>query len=145
MSAQLSSQHHWLLALLVRTSTARIILHLISFPRSVIIWFITSAEREVKGSRRSGMSQSCFFVDKTGHAKSVGFRFSSTIWRNKSRINSRYLEVTKIFNLFEEEKIIILAYPGFELTHVCGPSDQVTLEGLVDCSTATQGSLEFEK
>ena len=34
---------------------------------------ITSAGREVKYSRRSGMSQSCFFWDKIGHAMSVGF------------------------------------------------------------------------
>ena len=91
------------------------------------------------------MSQSCFFVHKIGHVKSVGFRIYSAIWRTKSRINSRYLEITSIFNLFEEESIIILAYPGFELTHVCGPSDQRTLEGLADCTTATHGSLGFEK
>ena len=28
------------------------------------------------------------------------------------------------FNLFEEERIIILACPGFEPTHLCDPSDQ---------------------
>ena len=36
------------------------------------------------------------FFDKTGHAKSVGFRFYSAIWRSESRINSRYLEITSI-------------------------------------------------
>ena len=41
--------------------------------------FITSAEREVKDSRRSGMYQSYHFFDKIGHAKSVGFRFYSAI------------------------------------------------------------------
>ena len=40
---------------------------------------ITSAEREVKDSRRSGMYQSCHFFDKIGQAKSVGFRFYSAI------------------------------------------------------------------
>ena len=44
--------------------------------RSVLV---TSAEREVNDSRRSGMSQSCFFGDRIGHAKSVGSRFSSAI------------------------------------------------------------------
>ena len=28
------------------------------------------------------------------------------------------------FNLFEEERIIILAFPGFEPTHLCDPLDQ---------------------
>ena len=40
---------------------------------------ISSAEHEVKDSRRSGMSQSCFFGDKIGHAKSIGFRFYSAV------------------------------------------------------------------
>ena len=56
----------------------------------------TSAEREVKHLRRSRMSQSCFFWDKTGHAKSVGFRFYLAIWRRESRISLRYLETTSI-------------------------------------------------
>ena len=37
----------------------------------------TSAEREVKDSRRSGMYQSWHFWDKIGHVKSAGFRFIS--------------------------------------------------------------------
>ena len=28
------------------------------------------------------------------------------------------------FNLFEEERISILAFPGFEPPHLCDPSDQ---------------------
>ena len=36
------------------------------------------------------------FFDKIGHAKSGGFRFYSAIWRSKSRISSRYLEITSI-------------------------------------------------
>ena len=51
--------------------TCRTLLHLGSF--------ITLAEREVKDSRLSGMSQSCFFWDKIGHTKSVGFRFYSAV------------------------------------------------------------------
>ena len=39
----------------------------------------TSAEREVKDSRRLGMYQSCIFFDKIGQAKSAGFRFYSAI------------------------------------------------------------------
>ena len=34
--------------------------------------------------------------DKIGHAKSVGFRFYSAIWRGESRISSRCLEITSI-------------------------------------------------
>ena len=56
----------------------------------------TSAEREVKDSWRSGMSQSWYFWDKIGQAMSVGFRFCSAIWRSESRISSRYLEITSI-------------------------------------------------
>ena len=41
------------------------------------------------------------------------------------------------FNLFEEERTIILAFPEFEPTHLCDPSDQ-TVGGLADCATATQ-------
>ena len=41
----------------------------------------------VKDSRRSGMSQSCFFGHNIGHAKSVCFRF-------ESGISLRYLEIT---------------------------------------------------
>ena len=46
------------------------------------------------------------------------------------------------FNLFEQERISILVFPGFEPTHLCDPSDQRRLyvEGLADCATATQGS-----
>ena len=51
------------------------------------------------------------------------------------------------FNFFEEERIIILASPGFEPTHLCDPSDQrgLQVEGLADCATATQGSWAYEK
>ena len=58
--------------------------------------FITSAEREVKHSRRSGMYQSWNFWDKIGRAKSIGFPFYSAILRSESRISSRYLEMTSI-------------------------------------------------
>ena len=60
----------------------------------------TSAEREVKDSRRSGMYQSWNFWDKIGHARSVGFWFYSAIWRSESRISSRYLEITLISLLY---------------------------------------------
>ena len=33
---------------------------------------------------------------KIGHAKSVGFRFFSAIWRSESPISSKYLEITSI-------------------------------------------------
>ena len=60
----------------------------------------TSAEREVKDSRRSGMYQSWNLWDKIGHARSVGFWFYSAIWRSESRISSRYLEITSISLLY---------------------------------------------
>ena len=41
--------------------------------------FITSAEREVKDLRCSGMYQSCHFLTRLGMQKSVGFRFYSAI------------------------------------------------------------------
>ena len=63
---------------------------------TVSIFIFTLAECEVKDSRCSGMYQSCLFFDKIGHAKSVGFRFYSAIWRSESRISSRYLEITSI-------------------------------------------------
>ena len=74
------------------------------------------------------------FFDKVGHARSVGFLFYWAIWRNESRISSRYLEITSTFT-------------GFEPTHLWDPSDQRRLwvEGLADCATATQGSSAYEK
>ena len=44
------------------------------------------------------------------------------------------------FNLFEQERISISVFSGFEPTHLCDPSDQRRLyvEGLADCATATQ-------
>ena len=41
----------------------------------LLLCVITSAGREVKHSRCSGKSQSCFFCDKIRDAKSVGFWF----------------------------------------------------------------------
>ena len=82
--------------------------------------FISSADGELKDSRRSGMYQSCFFWDKIGHAKSVGFWFYSAIWRSESRISSR-LQVTSISLIYS---LTYSASPGFEPTHLWGPSDQ---------------------
>ena len=41
----------------------------------------------------------------------------SAIWRSENRISSRYLKIISIPLLLEEERIIFLAYPGFEPTH----------------------------
>ena len=38
-----------------------------------MVTVFTSAQREVKNSRRTGMSQSCFFGDEIGHTKSLRF------------------------------------------------------------------------
>ena len=64
--------------------------------------------------------------DKIGQAKSAGFRLYAAIWRSESRLSSRSLRFlfTLFFNFFEEERITILAFPGFEPTLLCDPSDQ---------------------
>ena len=51
------------------------------------------------------------------------------------------------FNLLEEEIFIILVFPGLEPIHLCDPSDQrrLSVEGLADGATATQGSSGYEK
>ena len=62
------------------------------------------------------------FFDKIGQAKSVGFRLYSAIWRSESRISPRYLEITSISLIYS--LTFFLAFPGFEPTHLCDPSDQ---------------------
>ena len=90
--------------------------------------FITSAERKVKDSRGSEMYQSRPFWDKIGNAKFVGFRFFRLFdewepnWFEISRDHFDFFDL--FFNLFEEEKIIILAFSGFEPTQLFDPSDQ---------------------
>ena len=112
----------------------------------------TSAEREVKDSRRSGTSHSCFFWDKIGSAKSVGFRFFSAIWRSDCQISSSYLEISSISLIYslpysrEKELLCWLSW-GLSRPHMCDPSDQrrLQVEGFADCAAATQGSLGYEK
>ena len=54
------------------------------------------------------------FFDKIGHAKSVGFEFNSAIWRSKSRISSRYLEITSSTLIFPRKKeLLFWLYRGF--------------------------------
>ena len=68
------------------------------------------------------------FWDNIGHAKSVGFRFYSAIWRRGTewvRNHSDFFDL--FFNSFEEERIIILAFLAFEPTHMCDPSLQTRL------------------
>ena len=67
---------------------------------------ITSAEREVKHSRRSGMSQSCFFGDKIGHARSIGFiRLFDEVRAELVEISRDHFDFFDLFfNLFEEER-----------------------------------------
>ena len=79
--------------------------------------------RSAKYLRRSGMYQSWIFFSKIGHAKFVGFRFSSGIWRSESRISSRYLEITPISLIYSVtySRKKGLACPGLEPTHLCDP------------------------
>ena len=58
------------------------------------------------------------FFDKIGHAKSVGFRFYSAIWRSESRISSRYLEITSISLIYSlpfsrKKKLLFWLSRGF--------------------------------
>ena len=68
------------------------------------------------------------FFDKIRHAKSVGFgfiRLFDEVRAELVRDTSRSLRFFYLFfNFFEEERIIILASPGFEPTHLCDPSGQ---------------------
>ena len=84
----------------------------------------TSAEREVNYSRHSGMSQSCFLGDKTGHTKSVGFRFYSAISRSESRISSIYLDITSIYSstYSRKKELLFCLARCFEPTHLCNPA-----------------------
>ena len=80
----------------------------------------TTVEREVKDLLCSGTFQRLHFWDKNGHAKFVGFRFYSAIWRSESRISSRCLEVISVSLIYsltysrKKELFSILTFPGFE-------------------------------
>ena len=95
--------------------------------RILLYWRYLGGARSKPFATLRRVSKLPFFY-KIGQAKSVGFRFYSAIWRSESRISSRYPEITSISliysNLFEEERMIMLAFPGFEPTHLCDPSDQ---------------------
>ena len=120
----------------------------------IFIWnvgnpVITSAEREVKDSRRSRTYQSCHFLTSKVCRFSVLFGYLTKWEPNYFEISRDYFDFFDLFfTFFEEERIIILAFnPGFEPTHLCDPSDQrrLSVEGLADCATATQGTLTYEK
>ena len=90
--------------------------------------FITSAEREVKNSRGSGLYQSWHFWDKIRHAKSVGFRFYLAIWRSESRISSRYLEITSIsliYSLTYSRKKELVFWLSLGLNHLTCVTRQI--------------------
>ena len=69
-----------------------------------LIRFLLRRSAKEKDSRRSGKLT---FFDKIGDAKSVGFRFYSAIWRSKSRISPRYLEITSISLIFPRKKELL--------------------------------------
>ena len=89
---------------------------------------VTSAEREVKVSRRSGMYQSYNFLTRLGMQSLQVFdfiRLFDEVRAESIRDISRSLRFFYLlFNFFEEERIIILAFSGFEPTHLRDPSDQ---------------------
>ena len=77
-----------------------LIILIIIFTMIIVIIIITWAERQEKDSRRSGMSQSCFWMS-----------------RKERGISSRYLEITAsslifFFILLEEKIIVIFGAPG---------------------------------
>ena len=90
-------QLNWLIRL--KTSLFHVVHNKIIIISNQLINYLnifTSAEHEVKDSRRSGISVSKLtFFDKIRHAKSVDFRLYSAIWRSESRISSRYPEIKK--------------------------------------------------
>ena len=73
--------------------------------------FITSVEREVKDSRRSGITQSCFICDKIEHSKSVGFRFIRLFDEVRTEL-VHFDFIDLFFNLIGEERLIIHGFPG---------------------------------
>ena len=79
--------------------------------------FITSAEHEVKDSRRSGMYQSSLFLTTLG---TQVCRFSD-LFGYLTKLRAEYEISRDHFNFFD---LFLLAFPGFELTHLCDPSDQ---------------------
>ena len=82
---------------------------------SSILYF--SLEFDFGGARSKAVATlrnvpKLLFLDEIGHAKFVGIRLYSAILRNERRISSRYLEISSISLLLEEERIIVLACPG---------------------------------
>ena len=68
------------------------------------------------------------FFDKIGHAKSVGFRFYSAIWRSESRISSRYFEITSIsliYSLFFSRNKELLFWPSRGLNRLTCVTRQI--------------------
>ena len=76
----------------------------------------TSRSGEVKDSRRSGMSQSWYFGDKIGHAKSVGFRFYSAIDEGRAElvrdISRSFRFLWFILYLIRGRKKYYFGFPG---------------------------------
>ena len=82
-------------------------------------------EREVKDLRRSRMYQCCNFLTRLGKQSLQVFGY---IWlfdeMRAEFVRDHFDFFDLFFNFFEEERIIILAFLGFEPTHLCDPSDQ---------------------
>ena len=68
---------------------------LIEFNKPPSLFFYLGGARSKGFATLKNVSKLTFF-DKIGHAKSVGFRLYSAIWRSESRISLRYLEITSI-------------------------------------------------
>ena len=88
---------------------------------------VTSAEREVFATLRN--ASKLIFFSKIRHAKFVGFRFYSGIWRSESRISSRYLEITSISVIYSltysrQKELSFWLARGLSRLTCATPSDQ---------------------
>ena len=84
----------------------------------------TWAERQVKDSQHSGMSQSYFFGDTIGHTKSVCFRLESAIWRVDKVRAELFWDISRalwilwfILKFIRGRNNYFWLCPGFEPTH----------------------------
>ena len=82
------------------------------------------------------MSQSCFFWDKIGQAKSLDLRSESFIWRSENRTTSGYHEIASsslVYSLIYSRKKELLFWLAQGLNRLtCDPSGQGNLKVIWD-------------
>ena len=115
------------------------------FPENLINKYIYFGGGPSKGFATHRNVSKLTFFGKIGHAKSVGFRFYSGIWRSESRIRSRYLEITSIsliFSLTYSSKAELLFWLARGLNRLTSATLQI--RGVSKVATATQGNLPWK-